>query len=130
SSISGEEPLNCVKCGAWFSRVKSFFILSRSIFISIPWFTPAYKAGGPIQSVANMVSELDSGYRFYIFTADTDWDGGALEGIECNSWVDFNSHTKVWYAGKENRSDTLCKQVDILKPDILYVIGIYDWHFN
>ena len=28
------------------------------IFILIPWFHPAYKAGGPIQSVANMVNGL------------------------------------------------------------------------
>ena len=31
------------------------------VYILIPWFQPAYKAGGPIQSVANMVKQLAVG---------------------------------------------------------------------
>lgn len=33
----------------------------KKIFILIPWFQPAYKAGGPIQSIANMVKQLARG---------------------------------------------------------------------
>ena len=31
-------------------------------YILIPWFQPAYKAGGPIQSIANMVKGLSESY--------------------------------------------------------------------
>jgi len=77
-----------------------------------------------------MVSALNNGFRFYIFTSDSDWDTTALEGIERNKWTDFNAYTQVFYADKKDRSDVLCKQIEQIKPDVLYIIGLYDWHFN
>lgn len=100
------------------------------IFITIPWFLPAYRAGGPIQSVANLVNEFTEGVEYYIFTSDTDLNGAALDNIVVNEWVAYNAHTKVWYAGPEKISDSLVKQVEILKPDILFIIGVFSWHFN
>ena len=100
------------------------------IFISIPWFLPAYRAGGPIQSVANLVNEFTDGVEYYIFTSDTDLNGAALDNITVNEWVDYNKHTKVWYAGPEKISDSLVKQVESLKPDVLFIIGVFSWHFN
>lgn len=101
-----------------------------SIFISLPWFSPAFKAGGPIQSINNMVNQLQEKYRFYIFTADTDFDGSELIDIERDVWTDFNSNTKVFYATNTDRSNEVCRQIESLHPDILYVVGIYNWQFN
>ncbi len=100
------------------------------IFISIPWFLPAYRAGGPIQSVANLVNEFTDGVEYFIFTSDTDLNGAALDNITVNEWVNYNKHTKVWYAGPEKISDSLVKQVEFLKPDVLFIIGVFSWHFN
>ena len=102
----------------------------KTIFITIPWFSPAYKAGGPIQSVANMVAELKEGYRFYIFCGDTDLDGTVLNNIEPGKWVPHNAWTEVWYAPKAERSKNLLAAVEAIKPDILYSVGIFDWYFN
>ena len=41
--------------------------------ISIPWFTPAYLAGGPIQSVYTMVNNCDE-LDFKIITSNSDID--------------------------------------------------------
>ncbi len=101
-----------------------------TIFISIPWFTPAYKAGGPIQSIVNMVNRLNDRYQFYIFTADTDFDGSELIDIERDVWTDYNRNTKVYYATDEDRSNEVCRQIESLKPDVLYIVGIYNWQFN
>ena len=100
------------------------------IFISIPWFLPAYRAGGPIQSIANLVNEFTEGVKYYVFTSDTDLNGAALDNITVNEWIDYNEHTKVWYAGPEKISDNLVKQVESLKPDTLFIIGVFSWHFN
>ena len=100
------------------------------IFISIPWFLPAFLAGGPIQSVANLVSEFAVGVEYYIFTSDTDLNGAALDNITLNEWVEYNSYTKIWYAGPEKISDSLVKQVESIKPDVLFIVGIFSWHFN
>ena len=100
------------------------------IFITIPWFLPAYRAGGPIQSIANLVREFHVGVQYYIFTSDTDLNGAALDNITVNEWVDFNEHTKVWYAGPEKISDSLVKRVEEIKPDVLFIVGVFSWHFN
>jgi len=104
--------------------------LAKKIFITIPWFVPAFRAGGPVQSVANLVKEFQQGVEYFVFTSDTDLNGAELEGIEINQWVRYNDHTQVWYAGPQKISDTLVKQVELLKPDIIFIIGLFSWHFN
>lgn len=103
---------------------------SKKIFITIPWFLPAFRAGGPIQSVANLVRDMGEGVEYFIFCSDTDLNGAALENIETGKWLIHNEHTKVWYASPEKISDTLVKQVELHKPDILFIIGLFSWHFN
>ncbi len=100
------------------------------IFITIPWFHPAFRAGGPIQSVANLVREFHDEVEYYIFCGDTDLKGGALENITTGEWIPYNNYTKVWYAHHKKISDSLVEQVEAVKPQILYIIGMYSWHFN
>lgn len=100
------------------------------IFITIPWFLPAFRAGGPIQSIANLVKEFHEDVEYLIFCGDTDLNGAELENIETNKWTRLNEHTHVWYAAHEKISDTLVKQVEIQKPNLLFIIGMYSWHYN
>ena len=74
--------------------------------------------------------EYNQDVEYYIFCGDKDLNGVSLRSITTGKWVDFNCRTKVWYASKEKISDNLTRQVDIIKPDILYVVGIFSWHFN
>jgi glycosyltransferase involved in cell wall biosynthesis len=100
------------------------------IFITTPWFVPAYRAGGLVQSVANLVKTFNNNVEYFILCQDVDLNGAVLENIETNKWLRFDDHTHVWYAGPERISDTIVKQVEKLKPDILYIIGMFSWHFN
>ncbi|MGN6298069.1 MAG: glycosyltransferase [Ginsengibacter sp.] len=100
------------------------------IFITIPWFLPAFRAGGPIQSVANLVKEYQENVEYRIFCGDVDLNGAEIKNIETNKWIPFNENTQVWYAGPEKISDTLVKLVEKEKPDFLFIIGVFSWHFN
>jgi glycosyltransferase involved in cell wall biosynthesis len=102
----------------------------RTIFITIPWFSPAFQAGGPVQSIANMVSELDTGYEFFIYTSNTDLNGLVIAIPKTNEWVEYNKHTKVWYADKQGRSQHLVEEVEKIQPDVLYIIGMFSWHYT
>jgi glycosyltransferase involved in cell wall biosynthesis len=102
----------------------------RKIFISIPWFSPAFKAGGPIQSISNMVNALDSGYEFFIYTSNEDLHGLPTAVTITDEWVDYNAYTKVWYSRKHDRSQHLVEQVEAIKPDVLYIVGVFSWHYN
>jgi len=100
------------------------------IFISIPWFVPAYRAGGPVQSIANLVREFREEVEYFIFCQDVDLNGEELENVVTDKWIQFNDHTKVWYASPEKISETILQQIAEQKPDILFMIGIFSWHFN
>lgn len=102
----------------------------RKIFISIPWFLPAFRAGGPVQSIANLTRHFTGDLHYFIYTSDTDLNGAALENITIGEWVPFNEHTHVWYANPGTVSDDLVKQVERIKPDVLFIVGMYSWHFN
>lgn len=97
--------------------------------ICIPWFWPAYKAGGPIQSIINLVTQYKTTCSFYIFTGHNDLNNEVLENIQTNCWVDYNTHTKVWYAS-HNRLAALKKNVKEIKPDKLFIIGLFSPAFN
>lgn len=100
------------------------------IFITIPWFVPAFRAGGPVQSIANLVKEFHEGVEYFIICRDVDLNGATLENIETDKWVQYNDHTKVWYASPKKLSDTIVSLVEKEKPDILFIVGLFSWHFN
>src|SRR5690242_21702993 len=99
----------------------------NKIFITIPWFVPAFRAGGPVQSVANLVSEFNEGVEYYIYCGDTDLNGAELENIRTNEWVPYNEWTRVWNPQREKRTDTLFKFAKKINPKILFIIGIFRW---
>lgn len=111
----------------------------------MPWFHPAYKAGGPIQSIANMVKQLAVGsfqppaesrepgvgeIQFSIFCSNKDLDGTILNSVTHNQWVEYGSNTKVWYSSDDKIIPVLKKEISINKPDLFYIIGLYDWNYN
>jgi len=99
------------------------------VLICIPWFHPAFRAGGPIQSIANLVKQFPGDSGFYIYSGNTDLNGISLTVPE-GQWVDYCSNTKVWYAkssGRRNQLRTILKEV---QPTILFCIGLYDLNFT
>lgn len=83
-----------------------------------------------MQSIANLVKEFHEDAEYYIYCSDTDLNGAVLENIITGEWVDFNEHTKVWYSEAGKISDSLVKQVEAVKPGVIYIVGMYSWHFN
>ena len=80
-------------------------IHKKKILIFIDWYRPAHLAGGPIQSVFNMVNALEKDYFFYICTSNSDiGSGNELEGITPNKWLKSSSNSEVIYLSAENRT--------------------------
>lgn len=99
------------------------------VMITIPWFVPAFRAGGPIRSVAHLTENFKDNIEYYIFTGSKDLGGEPISIDKKDSWLEYNSNTKVWYA-EEEISKHADEQCDQLKPDALFIIGIFSWHFN
>lgn len=104
--------------------------MKRTIFISIPWFVPAYKAGGPIQSIKNLVTCFNANLNYKIFCGDSDVDKIKLNNIKCNQWENFNQHTQVYYNSNKNNFTFIKYWKSNSNYDFLYIVGIYSFKFN
>lgn len=105
----------------------------KKILITYEYFLPAYKAGGPIQSIANLCRQLKQEYEFYILCSNTDHKQNTnLSGIESNSWNDFENGTAhVYYLSKDHQKiQNLRSLVKEIKPDFTFVNGIFSPLFS
>lgn len=101
----------------------------NKVLITTPWFYPAFRAGGPVQSIYNLVNSEIDGVEFFVFTSSTDLNNEPLE-VETEKWIAFNEKTKVYYSLRQNRSNVLLEEMIKVKADTLYVVGMYSWHFT
>ncbi|MBC7887134.1 MAG: glycosyltransferase [Ferruginibacter sp.] len=103
-----------------------------TVFICIDWFSPAYKAGGPVQSIANLVTQFRRPDTcFKILCSNTDLGGDLLQEPPFDTWVNFNAYTQVWYASKATQKIRVLKnEIERSAPDILFINGIFSWYFN
>lgn len=97
------------------------------LFITYEYFLPAYKAGGPVQSLANLIANY-SHADIYIYCRNTDLDGTVLD-VKNNEWVQFNSHTKVFYAS-DKAEVTVYDLLTEINPDVVFINGIFSPTFN
>lgn len=101
----------------------------KSILIFSDWFTPAFKAGGPIQSIRNLSFQLCCTYQIFIFTSAFDHGSkGALLNIDVNTWTDFAKNIKVFYHSMNVYSKKAV--VEFVKPDFIYLNSIFSKEFT
>jgi len=90
------------------------------------WFLPGYKAGGPIRSVANIVSALSEDFDFFIVTRNTDLSADEpYKNIDPNKWlVKYNAH--VYYLSADNYSkDKIKTLIGERNYDAMYLNSLY-----
>ncbi|MDO6760253.1 glycosyltransferase [Tamlana sp. 2_MG-2023] len=81
------------------------------ILIFTDWFLPAYKAGGPIQSVANLVNHLGQDYHFWVVTSNTDLDAPLpLRSEETNVWLQKDNY-QVIYLDRQHQNLKAYKKI-------------------
>lgn len=100
-----------------------------TIIITIPWFYPAYKAGGPIQSITNMVDQFSEDITYRIVCSNTDL-GGIKLAVAADKWIDYNANTKVLYLSKNQILPIIEQERNANHTSILFINGLYSWRFN
>lgn len=100
------------------------------IVVFIDWFAPAYKAGGPIQSIVNLVNQPLEGVEYRVVCSNIDLDGLPLQGIATDRWVSFNERTEVWYNSGNMKMLRILKEVSAWGADIFFINGIYSISYN
>jgi glycosyltransferase involved in cell wall biosynthesis len=100
------------------------------VFITISWFLPAYKAGGPIQSIANLVENFADDIQYKIFCSNVDLDNTVLQNIEFDKWIPFSKNTDVFYASPTNVTKKLKLECNNIAPNVLFIIGLFSLKYN
>jgi hypothetical protein len=74
------------------------------LLILYDYFDPAYKAGGPIRSLVNLVKVFEEQMDIHILSSDRDHDGTALK-VESDRWIAYGKRSKVQYlsVARQNR---------------------------
>lgn len=93
---------------------------------------PGYKAGGPIQSVANLIEHLKDEFDFLVLTRDTDYcEITPYASVKSDEWNILPNGTQVYYISKNNLNRSTIKNI-IRKTDFdfVYLNGIYSLFFT
>ena len=76
----------------------------KKVVIFIDWFVPAFKAGGPIQSISNLVNQLKNEIDIWIVTSNEDLGESLdLDNELLNVWL-YKNEFHVIYLDKNNRN--------------------------
>ena len=77
--------------------------MKRKLAVLIDWFLPGYKAGGQIQSCANLALALHPVFDIHVITSDRDLgDEQAYGSIQPDQWNLLANGLRVFYLSPSN----------------------------
>ena len=105
--------------------------LKKTILCFVDYYLPGYKAGGPIQSIANLVENLGDEFEFYIICNDRDQlDRQPYANVKIDDW-NVVSKARVFYASRKNLNfKGIMKFLNETKYDLLYFNSFFSFKFT
>ncbi len=103
----------------------------RSILVFTRRYLPGYKAGGPIQSVANLVRHLHDEFDFSIVTSDRDsGDEIPYENVPSDEWMEVGQ-ARVKYLSRGQWTRSKLESIVRDEPcDALYLNSFFNYPFS
>lgn len=100
------------------------------ILVTYQYYLPAYKAGGPIQSIANITKVLGvEKFQFYILCSDKDLDNSVLD-VTRDKWVNTGNNTQVYYMSGKTSDSNVFSIMQKVDPSVIFINGIYSLPFT
>lgn len=98
-----------------------------TVLAFVPYYEPAFRAGGPVRTLRNMVDLLGAEVDFRIFTRAHDLGSSdPLPGISPGTWIERDGAT-VFYGDARHRSArSLATMVRKVDPAIIYCNSFFD----
>ena len=101
----------------------------KNIVVFIDWFHPAFKAGGPIKSVLNIISNISDQCDFTVITSNKDADGAILN-VEVNKEI-IRDRYSIYYLNGDSVMKRIIKEViKFKKPEIAYYNSVFSYQFT
>ena len=89
------------------------------------WYLPAYKAGGPVRSVSNLISALAGPeFEFYVLTRDRDLgENSPYASVPLETWIN-RGEAQIFYTADHSLSN-FRRRINEVKPDIIYINSFF-----
>ena len=107
-------------------------IARKRILVLYEYFYPGYKAGGPVQSLQNMILALQDLYDFYVIANAYDLnDTDYYTGVVTDDWNEVvlakdARPIQVWYASHKSPGIVQLKQIiEDIQPHKVYINGMF-----
>jgi glycosyltransferase involved in cell wall biosynthesis len=104
-----------------------------SVVVVCDWFDPAFRAGGPVQSLVNLVTQLHDHYSFSIICGNLDYGSDNALPVPTGIWIDWNGMARVMYLDNKTLSRTTLFSIlneNVSEKSVLYVQGIFSRYFS
>jgi glycosyltransferase involved in cell wall biosynthesis len=99
--------------------------------IFVDWYLPAYKAGGPIQSISNLVSRLKNEFDISVMTSNTDLGEPLdLEGNAINTWVNKDGYRVIYLDAAHQNKTFYNKLFNENEFDTVYFNSLFSVKFT
>lgn len=105
----------------------------KKVLVFIDWFLPGYKAGGPIQSCANLIDHLKGNeFEFYVVTRNTDYcDSEPYANVLSNQWNKISEDVYVYYFSKEKlKYKNIIHLIQTTSFDLAYLNGMFSFYYT
>ena len=100
--------------------------------IFVDWFIPGYKAGGQIQSIANLAYALFRDMDIYIVTSDRDYgDTKCYTNVIADKWTQSDEGIKIYYISPAAiKYRTIAGLIQDINPHAVYLNSMYSFPFT
>jgi len=102
----------------------------KNILILTDWYLPAYKAGGPVRSVAALVYHLREEFNFFVLTSNTDAFDEKPLPVKTNEWTSGNYGEKIFYLPGKISKAKLLEVISSIEFDHLYINSFFSKPFS
>ncbi len=102
----------------------------KSILIFIDWFLPGFKAGGPIQSIANLIEHCSSIFDFTIITSDRDLGDQTPYPETLNTFIQKEGYKIIFLSPEKQNKPYLEQIISGLSFDVVYFNSFFSKAFT
>src|SRR5689334_7911671 len=104
----------------------------KKLLLMADWYSPGFKAGGPIRSCVNFAEHFKEDFEMYVLTSDRDLnDPFPYQDIVQNEWTERTRGIKVFYASPDRLSlKGIRKLVNEIQPQVVYLNSMFSKYFS
>jgi len=100
------------------------------VLVAIDWYLPAFRAGGPIRSIANLVAALGDEVDFRIVCGNRDLGASAPLSVPADTWQPHGKASVLYLPEQAWTAARWTALLHDIQPDLLYLNSLYSGPFS